>query len=44
VGKDKPFGEYCIKGAIAGMEFGLSNGADLNLINNFDWLQEQFND
>jgi len=44
VGKDKPFGEYCIKGAIAGMEFGLSNGADLNLINNFDWLKEQFND
>ena len=44
VGKDKPFGEYCINGARAGMEFGLSNGADLNLINNFDWLQEQFND
>ena len=44
VGKDKPFGEYCIKGAIAGMEFGLSNGVDLNLINNFDWLKEQFNE
>jgi hypothetical protein len=44
VGKDKPFGEYCIKGASDGMEFGLSNGADLNLINNFDWLKEQFDD
>jgi len=44
VGKDKPFGEYCIKGARAGMEFGLSNSSDLNLINNFDWLKEQFND
>ena len=44
VGKDKPFGKYCIKGASDGMEFGLSNGADLNLINNFDWLKEQFDD
>jgi hypothetical protein len=44
VGKDKPFGEYCINGARAGMEFGLSNSSDLNLINNFDWLKEQFND
>jgi hypothetical protein len=44
VGKDKPFGEYCIKGACAGMEFGLSDGADLKLINDFDWLKEQFND
>ena len=42
MGKDKPFGEYCIKGARAGMEFGLSNSSDLNLINNFDWLKEQF--
>ena len=43
VGKDKPFGEYCINGARAGMEFGLSNSSDLNLINNFDWLENQFN-
>ena len=42
VGKDKPFGEYCINGARAGMEFGLSDGADLKLINDFDWLYEQF--
>jgi hypothetical protein len=43
VGKDKPFGEYCINGACAGMEFGLSSGADLNFINDFDWLKRQFN-
>ena len=43
VGRDRPFGEYAIKGAIAGREFGLSNGADLRLINDFDWLKEQFN-
>ena len=42
VGRDRPFGEYAIKGAIAGREFGLSNGADLRLINDFDWLKEQF--
>jgi len=44
VGKDKPFGKYCIKGASNGMEFGLSDGADLNLINNFDWLKEKFSE
>ena len=34
--------EYAIRGARAGMEFGLSGGADLRLINNFEWLQERF--
>jgi len=38
VGHDKPFGEYAILGARAGMEFGLSNKSDISLINNFDWL------
>lgn len=42
VRKDVPFGEYAIKGAIAGMQFGISNGADLQLINDFEWLYEQF--
>ena len=42
VGGDVPFGEYAIKGAIAGREYGLSSGADLGLINNFKWLREQF--
>ena len=36
------FCEYAIRGARAGMEFGLSSGADLRLINNFEWLQERF--
>ena len=42
VGGDRPFGEYAIKGACAGREYGLSNGVDLGLINNFEWLKEQF--
>ena len=42
VGEDRPFGEYAIKGACAGREYGLSNGADLGLINNFDWLKEKY--
>ena len=42
VGGDRPFGEYAIKGACAGREYGLSNGADLGLINNFDWLKEKY--
>ena len=36
------FCEFAIRGARAGMEFGLSSGSDLRLINNFDWLQERF--
>jgi len=43
VGHDRPFGEYALAGATAGMEFGLSSGADLRLINDFEWLKEQFN-
>ena len=42
MGQDREFGEYAIQGAKAGMEFGLSDGVDLRLINNFDWLKEQF--
>jgi len=42
VGHDRLFGEYAIRGANAGMEFGLSRGADLRLINDFEWLKEQF--
>jgi len=42
VGKDKPFGEYAISGANAGKEFGENNKSDITLINNFDWLHEQF--
>ena len=46
VGIDKPFGECAIKGAQAGRKYGENNknNADaLKKINDFDWLQEQFN-
>jgi len=42
VGHDREFGEYAIRGARAGMEFGLSNSNNIFLINDFDWLKEQF--
>ena len=42
VGQDRQYGEYALAGATAGMEFGLSSGSDLGLINNFEWLKEQF--
>ena len=42
VGNDRPFGEYAIKGARAGVLFG-SKGTDLHLINDFKWLEEKFN-
>ena len=45
VGDYQPYGEYAIKGAIAGKEYGLSNKDNplaLKMINNFDWLEEQF--
>ena len=44
-GKDKDFGEYAISGANAGMEYGLKNRGNLqalSMINNFNWLKEQF--
>ena len=31
-----------LRGARAGMQFGLSNSSDLNLINNFDWLRREY--
>ena len=46
VGANKPFGEYCIQGALAGREYGIANKDNkdaLKLINNFGWLREQFN-
>jgi hypothetical protein len=43
VGRDAPFGEYAIKGAVAGREYGISSGADLGLINDFNWLKEKYN-
>jgi len=45
LGADKQYGEYAIKGAIAGKEFGTINKDNidqLKLINDFDWLLTQF--
>ncbi len=44
VGHDRQYGEYALAGATAGMEFGLSRRADLGLINDFEWLKEQFDE
>lgn len=46
VGADRPFGEWAIKGAIEGKEFGEANRGNidaLKLINDFDWLRCKFN-
>ena len=40
--QDGEFGYYAVQGAIAGKKFGQGDN-DISLINNFDWLQEQFN-
>ena len=45
VGSDKPYGEFAIKGALAGKSYGQENAGNLpalSLINNFDWLMTQF--
>lgn len=45
VGRERPFGEFAISGARAGMSYGLANKGDvqaLTKINDFDWLKEQF--
>jgi hypothetical protein len=42
VGENRPYGSYALAGARAGREFGLSNSNDIKLINDFDWLYEQF--
>jgi hypothetical protein len=36
------FSEYAIRGANAGMQFGLSNSSDIHLINNFEWLENEY--
>jgi len=45
LGKDQPFGEYAINGAIAGKEYGLSNKdnpTEIKKINDFQWLKEYY--
>jgi hypothetical protein len=46
VGKEQPYGKYCILGAIQGKEYGEKFKDDidkLNNINDFEWLREKFN-
>ena len=43
-GRDQPYGDYAIQGARAGRKFAIANPDKLNLINNFDWLKEQFDE
>lgn len=41
-----PYGFYAYSGALAGQQYGQENTANtaaLSLINNFDWLEQQFN-
>jgi hypothetical protein len=45
IGKEKPYGEYAIKGANAGKEYGLlhiGNKVALSMINDFEWLKKKF--
>ena len=45
VGKDRPYGEWAIKGAEAGSAYGIASRGNieaLKKINDFDWLYEQF--
>jgi hypothetical protein len=44
-GNDREFGDYAIAGALAGRKFGMKNRGNINelkKINDFDWLQKQF--
>jgi hypothetical protein len=44
-GKDMPFGQFAISGAIAGKEYGLlnkDNPTEIKKINDFQWLKEYY--
>jgi len=46
VGEDRKFGKHCIQGAIQGKKYGLKfaeNSASLKLINDYDWMKNEFN-
>lgn len=46
-GSDREFGEFAIAGAKAGAEYGKTYSQEpemLNLINNYDWLMNRFNE
>ena len=45
VGKDRPFGEYAIQGAVQGRQYGekyAQSAIDMYKINDFDWLKKEF--
>jgi hypothetical protein len=45
IGNDRPFGKYSIDGATVGATYGTENKNNpdaLKLINNFEWLKEQY--
>lgn len=45
IGWNRPFGEWCIRGARAGRRYGTKNRGNekaVELINDFDWLREKF--
>ena len=47
VGKDRPYGEWAIKGAEAGAAYGTTSRGNveaLKKINDFKWLKEKFNE
>ena len=41
-GIEREYGDYALAGANAGRKFGIFNRNDISLINNFEWLHEQF--
>ena len=45
VGRDRPYGEWAIKGAVAGAAYGRTSQGNLGAlkkINDFDWLKEKY--
>lgn len=45
IGANRPFGEWCIKGARAGRRYGMENIGNkkaVELMNDYDWLRERF--
>jgi hypothetical protein len=42
-GNEAEYGYFAIQGARAGEQYARTKNADFTLVNDFDWLQEQFN-
>lgn len=41
-GREQPYGEFTIKGALAGRKYAEENSSDISKINDFKWLLDQF--